>query len=93
MLLGENWCCSLLGPKGLTGSKENFYEQNWLQSFYNLNAQEKKFTCLLGKLKTEFTSPIAKSTGAGLSDMTFFARCFSPKLTLTLYIAVHFFNL
>ena len=74
MLLGENWCCSLLGPKGLTGSKENFYEQNWLQSFYNLNAQEKKFTCLLGKLKTELTSLIAKSTSPGLSDMTFFAR-------------------
>ena len=26
-------------------------------------------------LKTEFTSPIAKSTSPGLSDTTFFARC------------------
>ena len=28
-----------------------------------------------GKLRTEFTSPIAKSTTPGLSDTTFFARC------------------
>ena len=28
----------------------------------------------MGKLKTEFTSPIAKSTSPGLSDTTFFAR-------------------
>ena len=67
MLLGENWRWSLLGPKGLTSPKENFYEQNLLQSFRNLNA-------LSGKLKTEFTSLIAKSTSPGLSDMTFFAR-------------------
>ena len=33
----------------------------------------------MGKLKTDFTSPIAKSTSPGLSDTTFFARC---KLTL-----------
>ena len=29
----------------------------------------------MGKLKTEFTSPIAKSTSPGLSDTTFFAHC------------------
>ena len=37
------------------------------------------FTVLLlwpsGRLKTEFTSPIEKSTSRGLSDTTFFARC------------------
>ena len=31
------------------------------------------FTCPSGKLRTEFTSPIGKSTGPGLSDTTFFA--------------------
>ena len=33
------------------------------------------FACLSGKLSTEFTSPIAKSTSPGLLDRTFFARC------------------
>ena len=31
----------------------------------------------MGKLRTEFTSPIAKSTSHGVSDMTFFACCYS----------------
>ena len=35
----------------------------------------KIFACLSGKLSTEFTSPITKSTSPGLSDMTFFAPC------------------
>ena len=38
----------------------------------NLNFS-KNLTCL-GKLITEFSSPIAKSTSPGLSDTTFFAR-------------------
>ena len=41
--------------------------------FCNLNSS-KKFNCLSGKLITEFTSPIAKSTSPGLSDTTFFAH-------------------
>ena len=45
------------------------------QSFCNLNSS-KNFTCPLGKLITEFTSPIAKPTSPGLSDTTFFARWF-----------------
>ena len=43
------------------------------QFFCNLNSS-KKFTCLSGKLITDFTSPIAKSTSPGLSDTTFSAR-------------------
>ena len=43
------------------------------QFFCNLNSS-KKSTCPSGKLITEFTSPIAKSTSPGLSDTTFFAR-------------------
>ena len=41
----------------------------------------KLFTCPLGKLNTEFTSPIAKSTSPGLSDTTFFTRCLFTVLT------------
>ena len=43
------------------------------QFFCHLNFS-KNLTCLLGKLITEFSSPIAKSTSPGLSDTTFFAR-------------------
>ena len=43
-------------------------EQDWLQFFCNLNFP-KNFTCLLGKLKTEFTDPIVKSTSPRLSDL------------------------
>ena len=42
--------------------------------FCKLNSS-KYFTCPLGKLRTEFTSPIAKSTSPGLSDTTFFVHC------------------
>ena len=43
------------------------------QFFCNLNSS-KKSTCPSGKLITEFTSPIAKSTSPGLSDTTFFSH-------------------
>ena len=39
-----------------------------------IQISKKNITCPLGKLKTEFTSPIVKSTSPGLSDTTFFAR-------------------
>ena len=45
------------------------------QFFCNLNSS-KNFICPSGKLRAKFTSPIAKSTCPGLSDTTFFARCF-----------------
>ena len=38
-------------------------------------SQKKNSSCLSGKLRTKFTSPIAKSPSPGLSDMTFFSRC------------------
>ena len=49
-------------------------QQDWLQ-FCNLNFSQ-NFTCPSGKLSTEFTSPIEKSTSPGLLDTTFFARWF-----------------
>ena len=42
------------------------------QFFCRLNSS-KCSTCPSGKLRTEFTSPIAKSTSSRLSDTTFFA--------------------
>ena len=40
----------------------------------------KNFTCRLGKLRTEFTSPITKSTSPGLSYTTFFAHWLCIKI-------------
>ena len=51
------------------------------QFFYKFNTS-KYFTCPLGKLRTEFTSPIVKSTSPRLSDSTFFARCSLPSYFL-----------
>ena len=45
------------------------------QFFCKMNSST-YFTCPSGKLRTEFTSPMPKSTSRGLSDATFFAHCF-----------------
>ena len=50
----------------------------WADGFHSSSViwiPQRNFTCPLGKLITEFTSPIAKSTSPGLSDTTFFIRC------------------
>ena len=57
-------------PKVISNSPQHFLI--W-QFFCKLNSS-KYSTCPTGKLRTEFTSPIAKSTSPGLSDTTFFAR-------------------
>ena len=60
-------------------------------------AIQKKFTSPSGKLRTNFTSPIAKSTSPGISDTTFFAQLVpsnfrfypQPKINLRIhYIAI-----
>ena len=60
--------------------------------FFFQGAKKIIFTaCPSGKLKTEFTSPIAKSTSPGLWDTTFFAHCLYSfvfsyfRLTVSLY--------
>ena len=56
---------------------------NWFHSSWCYSNSSKDITCPSGMLKTEFTSPIAKSTSPGLSDTTFFARCcVKPKLII-----------
>ena len=45
-----------------------------ISQFLCYSNSSKNITCQSGKLKTEFTSPIAKSTSPGLSDTTLFAR-------------------
>ena len=54
----------------------------------------KNITCLLWKLKTKFTSPIAKSTSPGLLNTTFFVRCLRVNGYLsTGYCLVVYFSL
>ena len=61
-------------PNIISASAKNVLMSRLIsQFFFNLNSP-KNLTCLLGKLITEFSSPIAKSTSPGLSDTTFFAR-------------------
>ena len=67
-----------------TGCKEsqNVLMSRWISQFVcNLNSP-KNFTCPCGKLRTEFTSLIAKSTRPRLSDTTFFASSRSSFLKL-----------
>ena len=63
-------------PNIISTSPKNVLMSTLISQFFcNLNSS-KNFICPLGKLTTEFTSPIAKSTSPGLSNTTFFARCF-----------------
>ena len=65
----------ITSPKVISTSLKTFLGADLIsQIFCNLNSS-KNFTCPLGKLRTEFTSPVPKSTSPRLSDMTFFARC------------------
>ena len=45
-----------------------------LSQLFCYSDSSKNITCLSGKLKTEFTGLIAKSTSPGLSDTTLFVR-------------------
>ena len=66
-------------------------EQNQLISqFFCYSNSSKNITCPSGKLKTGFTSPIAKSTSPGLSNTTFFA-CWLQLLS-KLLIDLFFFH-
>ena len=65
---------TLTSPNIISTSPQNVLMSRLISQFFcNLNSS-KKFTCPSGKLITEFTSPIAKSTSPGLSDTTFFAH-------------------
>ena len=64
-------------PNIISTSPKNVLMSRLISKFFsNLNSS-KNFTCPSAESITEFTTPIAKSTGPGLSDTTFFAHwCF-----------------
>ena len=51
-----------------------FWLAELISQFLCFLNSSKNITCPSGKLKTEFTNPIAKFTSPGLSDTTVFAR-------------------
>ena len=51
-----------------------FRQAEFISHFFCFSSSSKNISCPLGKLKTDFTNPIVKSTSPGLSDTTFFAR-------------------
>ena len=61
-------------PNIISTSTKNVLMSRLISQFSCILNSSKNFTCPSGKLITEFTSPIAKSTSPGLSDTTFFAR-------------------
>ena len=50
-----------------------FWWTELISQFFCYSNSSKNITCLTGKLKTEFTSPITKSTSPGLLNTAFFA--------------------
>ena len=62
-------------PNIISASPKNVLMSRLISHFFCNLYSSKNFTCPLGKLITEFTSPIAKSISPGLSDTTLFARC------------------
>ena len=64
----------LLAQMSLQLAPKAFWRAELLSKFFCYSNSSKNITCPSGKLKTEFTSPIAKSTSPRLSDTTFFAR-------------------
>ena len=71
-------------PNVNSTSPKIFWWAELISNFFCKLNSSKYFTCPSGKLRTEFTSPIAKSTSPGLSDTTFFAR-WSVQITFHIF--------
>ena len=61
---------------------KTFWPAELISHFLCYLNSSKNITCPSGKLKTEFTSPIGKSTSPRLSDTSFFALCYQMGIFL-----------
>ena len=77
LAIRASWSRHLLAQMSFQLAPKTFWRTELISQFFCYSNSSKNITCPSGKLKTEFTSPIAKSTSPGLSDTTFFARCSS----------------
>ena len=80
--LGKLQKLASTSPDVISTSPKTFWLAELISQFFCYLNYSKNITCLSGKLKTELTSLIAKSTflSPGLSDTTFFACCVTPLL-------------
>ena len=65
---------ALTSPDVISTSPNAFWWAELISQFFCYSNTSTNISCPSGKLKTEFTYPIAKSTSPELSDTTFFAR-------------------
>ena len=73
LAIRASWSQVLLAPTSFQLAPKFFWLAELISQFFCYSNSSKSSTCPSGKLKTEFTSSIAKSTSPRLSDTTFFA--------------------
>ena len=74
LVIRASWSQHLLALTSFQLAPKTLWPAELISQFFCYSNSSKNITCPSGKLKTEFTSPIAKSTSPGLSDTTFFAH-------------------
>ena len=70
-----SWSQHLLAQSSFQLAPKALWRAELISQFFCYSNSLKYITCPLGKIKTEFTSAIGKSTSPGLLDTTFFACC------------------
>ena len=73
LVIRASWSYHLLAQMSFQLAPKAFWWAELISQFFCYLNSSKNITCLLGKLKTEFTSPIAKSTSPRLLDTPFYA--------------------
>ena len=69
LAIQASWSEHLLTQKSFQLAPKTFWLAELISQFFCYSNSSKNITCPSGKLKTEFTSPIAKSTSPGLSTL------------------------
>ena len=99
LAIQASWSYHLLAQTSFQLAPKTFWLAELISQFFCYSNSSKNITCPSGKLKTEFTSLIAKSTSPGLSDTTFFAHWVSissddwRNMSATLLIELGYFSL
>ena len=84
LAIWASWSYHLLDQTSFQLAPKAFWQAELISQFFCHSSSSKNISWLLGKLKTEFTSLIAKSTSPGLSATAFFARCVRTFINLCL---------
>ena len=84
LAIWASWRKHLLAQTSFQLAPKAFWRAELISQFFLSLNSSKIITCPSGKLRTEFISPIAKSTSPGLSDSTFFARWYCKQVAIYL---------